>query len=435
MLSISLTALASTTLDKDILKDQDTFTKAREKGILYTLLVAFLGGILASLTPCVFPMIFITISFFGLQSGGIRSKTILLVLVYILGIAISYSALGVGAALSGNAFGAFLGNSYVIIGISILFAILGLAMFGVYEFQIPHFITNKIASSKRGLIGALVMGLLVGIIASPCVGPILLGILLYISTTKDPYLGLLFLFTFSTGMGVIFFIASLFPKILPKSGQWLLLVKNIFGVALFGVALWYLGAILSIKSVSIISGILLFILTIYIFIKVIKTKPTLIKKVLCYLLAIFTFILSGFFIIGLFIPYEYTSVAEYVMANLLQKDIHKVEWIYDIDLGLEKAKLEKKPIIIEFTSNVCIDCRKMEVTTFSDNRVLEEIKRFVALKVDIMDEKGSKFFKIYKFVGVPSTAFHNSDGDYLPKFSGEGFKSADELLNILQQIK
>src|SRR5689334_8910743 len=144
-------------------------------GLPLTLLILFVGGLALNLTPCVFPMIPITVGFFAMQSDGRRSRRFALSLAYVLGIVITYSALGVFAALSGKMFGSWLQSPAVLIGFAILMLILASSMFGVWEFRVPQFIANR-SAGRAGVFGALTMGLFVGIVAAPCVGPVVVAL-------------------------------------------------------------------------------------------------------------------------------------------------------------------------------------------------------------------------------------------------------------------
>lgn len=215
-----------------------------EQGLLAALLLVFIAGVLASLTPCVYPLIPITVGIFGARQADSRLHGFGLSIVYVLGIAVTYSILGVAAASLGTVFGGAMQNPWVLGAISLLFVVLGLSSLGVFEIRLPGGLQNKLSQTGgAGWAGAFVMGLVAGIIAAPCVGPIVAGILLYVAQQQDPVLGFGLLFTFAIGMGQLFLVLGTFSSLLnrlPKSGSWMEGVKLIFGVVFIAMALYYL---------------------------------------------------------------------------------------------------------------------------------------------------------------------------------------------------
>jgi thiol:disulfide interchange protein len=215
-----------------------------EEGLLAALLLVFLAGVLASLTPCVYPLIPITVGIFGAKQADTRLHGFGLSLVYAFGIAVTYSVLGVAAASLGTVFGGAMQNPWVLGAISLLFLVLGLSSLGVFEIRLPGSLQTKLSQTGgAGWAGAFVMGLVAGIIAAPCVGPIVAGILLYVAQQQDPVLGFGLLFTFAIGMGQLFLALGTFSSLLnrlPQSGSWMEGVKLVFGVVFIAMALYYL---------------------------------------------------------------------------------------------------------------------------------------------------------------------------------------------------
>ncbi|MEQ1875323.1 MAG: cytochrome c biogenesis protein CcdA, partial [Bdellovibrionia bacterium] len=222
------------------------FDQALAKGMFFTFLFVFLAGVATSLTPCIFPMIPITLAVIGAKTGGqtkVRSFT--LSLAYVFGIAITYACLGVLAAYTGALFGAALGNPWVVSAIAVMFVAMGLSMYGVFEFKVPAFIGDRLNNTKteRGFKGAFITGLIAGIVASPCVGPVLVSILTYVAQTQNLVLGFFLLFTFAMGVGQLFLVLGTFSSLtqsLPRSGGWMDAVKFLFGTTMIAMALYYL---------------------------------------------------------------------------------------------------------------------------------------------------------------------------------------------------
>lgn len=224
----------------------DRLQSALAGNVFYAFLIAFIAGILTSFTPCIFPMIPITISILGHDAEkNSRAENLLRSVLYVLGIAFTYSLLGVLAALTGNLFGNALSNKYVLIGMVLLFFTMALSMWGVFELQVPAFIRNKfgVGQTRQGYFGVFMMGLFAGIVASPCVGPVLVSILSYVSTTKNAALGFGLLFTYAIGLGLIFIAIGLFGQflsLLPRSGAWMNKIKFALGLLMLLTGIYYL---------------------------------------------------------------------------------------------------------------------------------------------------------------------------------------------------
>lgn len=215
-----------------------------EGGLLATLATVFLAGFLASLTPCVYPLIPITISVFGARGATSRRRSFALSLTYVLGIAVTYTALGLIAASFGTVFGGIMQNAWVLAGLAAVFILLGLASLGAFELALPSELQTRLSETGgAGYGGALSMGLVAGLIAAPCVGPIVAGILVYVAQQGSLWLGGLLLFDFAMGLGVLFVVLGTFSGLihsLPKSGAWMDGVKAVFAMIFFGIALYYL---------------------------------------------------------------------------------------------------------------------------------------------------------------------------------------------------
>src|SRR3981189_2016946 len=202
-----------------------------------TFAVLFLGGVLTSLTPCVYPLIPITVGIFGAGHTQHRSRSVALSATYVAGIAAMYSVLGVFAALSGKAFGAVLSSPAVVVLLAVFLVALAASMFGAFEIALPSGLQQKLSGVKgTGHAGAFGMGLVAGIIAAPCTGPVLAGVLAYVATQRSPVLGFWMLFTYALGMGLLFFVLGATSLRLPRSGAWMETVKSVLGVALLAAA-------------------------------------------------------------------------------------------------------------------------------------------------------------------------------------------------------
>src|SRR6185437_234458 len=220
-------------------------------GALGLLLILF-GGLALNLTPCVYPLIGVTIAYFGNEGGG-NARLLGLALLYVFGIAITFSILGVAAALSGGLFGAALQNPFVLGAIALMLFALAASSFGLFSLQPPQWMMRRVGVARPGFIGALLMGLGMGVVAAPCIGPIVLGLLLAVERSRDPFFGVALFFTLAIGMGLPYIglaLAAGSIRRLPRAGEWLGWVEQLFGFILAGLALYFLDPVVPNRWIS-----------------------------------------------------------------------------------------------------------------------------------------------------------------------------------------
>ncbi len=196
--------------------------------ILWTLLGIFVGGMALNLTPCVYPLLPITVSYFGGKSGQGQGRLLVHGLFYLTGLALTNSTLGVAAALTGGLMGALLQNPLVLITVAVVLVLLATSLFGFWELRLPGRLTQAASRSYAGYFGSLFMGLTLGVVAAPCIGPFVLGLLTWVASLGAPWLGFLVFFTLSLGLGLPLFILAMFSgslEKLPRSGEWMLWVR------------------------------------------------------------------------------------------------------------------------------------------------------------------------------------------------------------------
>lgn len=226
-------------------------TMIHERGLVLAMVSVFLLGLALNLTPCVFPMITITVSYFGAtaDSGRTRQQAFAGAAFYCLGIVASYTALGVFAAFTGGMFGAALQSQWVLVGIAGLLVALALSMFGLYEIRPPSFLVQRAAglSGRAGYLGVFLLGATLGIIAAPCIAPIAVALLTYVAATRQWW----WFAIFSAGLAAPYLVLGTYSSLLtrlPKSGTWMVNVKRIFGTALIAAAVWLLWPMIGPKS-------------------------------------------------------------------------------------------------------------------------------------------------------------------------------------------
>lgn len=387
-------------------------------GIVLSLLFIFLGGLALNLTPCVYPLIPITIGYFGGQSEGRTSRLFLLGILYVLGMALTYSVIGVVTALSGAVFGTLMQNTFVIIGIALLFIILALSQFGVYEFQLPNSWVEKAGGAKGGAYGAFFMGLTMGIVAAPCIGPFVLGLVTYVAAKGDPYYGFMMFFVLALGLGFPYLILALFSgkiKNLPRAGEWMEGVKHIFGFLLLGMAIYFVNPILpkTIQSYLLpVFGIIAALILLFLDKMGNKIKVFRLFKII-------------FSVVVL-------SVSIYA---LVPSEKEAPGWKIFNDASYETSLKNNERMIIDFYADWCIPCKELDAITFADKNVVEESKRFTAYKVDMtqtLSEETEKIRNKFNIVGMPTVLVINSKGEEVERLTG--FVNAKDFLQLLKKV-
>ena len=222
-----------------------SFTEITIKDITpFSYLLIFSGGVLTSFTPCVYPLIPVTIGYIGANSAGTKTRAFFLSLSYVLGIATVYSFLGTVAALGGKIFGEISANPWTYLVVGNIFLLLGLSMMGLFTFSFPGLLRlNGNVSVKRGILGAFAVGIAAGFIIGPCTAPILGAVLAYVGSRQNILLGVNLLFTYAFGMGLLLLLVGTFTGLaasLPKSGKWLNIIKKIFGLILIACAEYFI---------------------------------------------------------------------------------------------------------------------------------------------------------------------------------------------------
>ena len=416
------------------------FSEALEKGLPFVFLLVFVFGFLTSLTPCVYPMIPITLAILGACSKGqSKLKGFTISIIYVLGIATTYTSLGIVAALTGSVFGGILGNPFAISAIAFLFFLMGLSILGAFEIQVPDKWSQKLNQSDRGgLFVPFLSGVVAGVVASPCVGPVLFSILAFISQTQDVVLGGFLLFTFALGLGVLFIILGTFSQLInkvPKSGPWMESIKFIFGVAMFATALYFVEPIYPVWLWNLLAGFMLVgLASVYgAFDKVSgKGKSAKLKKgiMLGVLILGLAFLLKSIYPIS---ASTFTGKAGYEPST---KSSQKINWQdYSKEL-IEIAKKQKRPVFIDFYADWCAACVQMVRTTFKDPTVIEETKRFIAIKVDNTNSTplGDKALKDFGVVSLPTFIFIDSNGKVVEDLTLREFEDAELFVNRLKKL-
>lgn len=410
-----------------------SFEETLQTSLWLSFLSVFIAGILTSFTPCIFPMLPITISILGYHADKkSRLHNFSRALSYVLGIAITYSTLGVIAALTGSLFGSALTNKYVVTGFVVLFFTMALSMWGAFELQSPAFIRNRFGTGKsQGFFGAFIMGLVAGVVASPCVGPVLVSILSYVSTTKDVVLGFGLLFTFALGLGLIFIVIGIFSsalKLLPKSGRWMDFIKFVLGAGMWGAALYYAQFLMNDRWWTALIALSFVALAVW------KGAFSFHKKNYIrqsFLLALFIFSVTVL-ILSVFKP-QYLSSAFHINAE--QKPVGTQSWAAYSDEAIAAGQADNMPVMLDFFAEWCGACHELEDKTFSTPEFKELAKGFKLVRFDATEdtEQIQQVLKKYNVKGLPTVIFINRNGVLLKELTFTQFLEISELKPKMQE--
>jgi thiol:disulfide interchange protein DsbD len=411
-----LTAAPKGAQAKKPLLSSDVGGTLASRGLPLTLLAIFVLGLALNLTPCVYPLIPITIGYFSQQSGASRGRRVALSSLYVLGIAITYSALGVFSALSGKLFGAWLQHPGVLIFFALLMLVMASSMFGAFELSVPQFVSRR-SGGQAGLAGALTMGLLIGIVAAPCVGPFVISLIALVSSLQSPMLGFLMFFVLALGLGLPYLFLGIFSSsatALPRSGMWMVQVKKAMGFILIAMAFYFLRPLIG--EVAFQYGVAASLLIGSAFVLFARAQGAKVWRIGIGVLLL----LAG---VAFAVPRKHEA---------------GVQWEkYDAS-KLAAARAAGKPVVIDFYADWCLPCKELDVKTFSDARVVQELDRFVRLKADLTaaeDATTVELTKQYAIVGVPTIVLIDASGNEAASARLTGFEPADAFLQRAQSVK
>ncbi len=424
---------------KDFFSGRASLSAWLGQSLILTFFLVFLGGVLTSFTPCIFPMIPITMAILSGQEKRTAGRRFLYVLAYVVGIAVTYALLGFAAASSGQLFGSLSGNSWVLGSICVVTLVMALSMFGLFEIQTPLFLQNRFGRSggPPTLIRAFLAGLVAGVIASPCVGPVLVTLLSFVASKANPILGVLLLFTFAMGLGTIFLVLGIFEgalKKMPRSGPWMVGAKSILGIALMAVFLFYLGILVPDRVWEGALGILLVAFAswfgAFAVIKEFSKRKALQKGLWQAVLILgFGFLLNAFF--------QFSQSGPIVRVAEEGELIAQTEgWQPLTNESLAAARMSGQPVIVDFSADWCTACHEMDLLTFANPTVKSALKNFVLLRFDATrpSPELDAFQKEYQIFGLPTYLFFSKDGKPLPFLTLTSFESAKEFSKRLQKV-
>ena len=395
-------------------------------GLFWAFAGIFLIGLALNLTPCVYPMLSVTVSLFGNSSDSESklSSSFFMAFVYVMGIVFMYSVLGVAAAFTGALFGSWLQSPIVLAGIGVLIFGLALSMFGLYELQPPSSWMQSLSGTQRktgGVLGHFFSGLVVGVFAAPCIGPPIIALLAFVGSQGDPVFGFSIFFVMAFGLGFPYLILGTFSGLLskmPKSGTWMVWVKKIFGVVLVGVALFYIALAFfpgysfhMIIATVIIGGIYLGFL---------ESSGKGVKT--------FTRIKWG------------VGVAMLALGVMMLLNLQKegIEWEPYSDEKYTEAIENNQPVMMDFYADWCIPCLELDRSTFVDENVIEATMGFRRFKVDMTNyesDASQNLREEFDVAGVPTIVFIGPNGEEIKEARVVGFLNANAFLERVNMLR
>ncbi|MEY8215391.1 MAG: protein-disulfide reductase DsbD, partial [Colwellia sp.] len=358
----------------------------KQDSLLLTLVAFFVGGLLLSFTPCVFPMYPILTGIIVGQGEQLTTKkAFTLSFFYVQGMAVTYTLLGVVVALAGAKFQAVFQHPIVLIGLSVLFIFLALSMFGVFNLALPASWQNKLNSmsnqQKGGSItGVLMMGVISGLVASPCTTAPLTGALLYISQTGNVVLGASALYALSLGMGLpLLILGSSGGKLLPKAGAWMNIIKNIFGLLLLAVPIFLLERFIPEAASQALWALLILVSASYFYVanqNHAAAQDAQSVKGFWYGLRSLIIFLMLFF--GANLAYQLVFPSNTIVTNDAQHASFKqVTYLAQLQDEVKKANMQGKTVMVDLYADWCIACKEFEKYTFVDADVQKALSNSV----------------------------------------------------------
>ena len=427
---------------------------------LLVFLIAFLGGILDSMTPCVYPIIPVVISYMGAKSGSKKSAGFFLSLFFVVGLAITYSIVGLLASFLGGMFGVgdLAANPIVRAGIAIVFVVLALSMFGLWDMNLissdQQTKLMKKGKESKGILGAVIIGMVSGVVAAPCVGPVLAVLLMHVAAAGDMLYGWLLFTTFAFGLGILFLVLGTFSgaiNALPQAGAWMVNIKKFFGVVMIGAALFFVHIMLPDHIVYLLISILTLLLATFMG-AFNKLEPhSGFFKLLGKTISIFLLVVSIVFTLKTLA--HYTDLP-FGGSNAISQEQHIGEAhvpfnksdndIMIVENSIESIKGTDKLVMIDLWAEWCGNCLELDKVTWNDPEVVEFSKEnFIPVKLDFT-KKNSEFskkyinqYKEYGATNIPLILFIDENGEVVKKIQGlvEGERMLKKMKSIVKENK
>ncbi|MCH9005903.1 MAG: protein-disulfide reductase DsbD [Proteobacteria bacterium] len=412
----------------------------------------FIAGLGLAFTPCVLPLVPILSGIIAGEGDNVSPRRgFTLALSYVMGMAIVYTAAGVAAAAAGLQLQATFNQPWIIILFSGLFVVLALGMFGAYELQMPSALQSKLSSvsgnQRSGtMIGAFVMGALSSLIVTACVAPALIAALSVIAQTGDMLRGGSALFAMSLGMGApLLLVGAAQGKLLPKTGGWMVAVKNAFGFMMLALAVWMLSRILPGTVTMLLWAVLVFMAGVFMGgLTTLSTDSNVTQKLgkgFGFLAIIYGIILLLGALTGGSNPLQpLASINLGGSTSTVAEAEHdlpfrRIKTVDDLDRDVAAAAAEGKTVLLDFYADWCVSCKEMEAYTFTDDDVQAALSNTVWLQADVTanDEADQALLKRFGVFGPPTIIFFDADGQQRHGYEVVGYMKAQDFARHVRQ--
>ena len=408
--------------DLELTQQEQAALQYLEKGLLGAVIAFFLIGLALNLTPCVYPVIPLTVSYFGGKSDASRGSAFVNALFYQIGIAVAFAVLGLVSGLAGQQWGFLFQSPWFVVVIATIMLLMAASLFGSFEIAVPSWLLTKVSGTKEGTIGSFLMGLTAGVVIAPCAAGIIIGLVGLIAKLGLVVKGTLLFFVMGLGLGLPYLVLATFSGLLgklPQSGGWMLWVKKIFAFMLIGVALYFvlpqldrvigkLGFLLGITAVT--AGLLLGFLEHGMYSKTFGW----VRRIIGILLIVFgiSWINGG--------------------INAKKSDIN---WLHYENQTMQELMQDGKPVFIDFYADWCAPCKQLDRVTFTDKAVMAAAEDFTMLKVDCTkpDAATQTFMDQFKVTGMPTLVFISKSGRQIENLREIGFTPPDKFLQSMQE--
>lgn len=390
----------------------------------------FVFGLGLAFTPCVLPMLpLLSAIVIGKQQRPNIAKALLLSITYVQGMALTYTLLGLIVAAIGLPFQIALQSPPVLIGLSLLFTLLALSMFGLFEIRLPNSWQQKLdqlSQQQKGgsFASVFVMGMIAGLVASPCTSAPLSGALLYVAQSGDLLTGGLALYLLALGMGIPLILITLFGnRVLPKSGDWLLNVKTVFGFVMLALPVFLLSRVFPNAEIYLWSVLVMSFL-IWAYEKI--GSSTLWRKAIKALLLIVAIIAAK----------PFTDLVWQTPAQVQTENTHFTRISNFAELQQKLTASQGKKVMLDLYADWCVACKEFEKYTFPDTRVKAQLDKMVVLQVDMTrnSPENDELMKQFQILGLPTILFFDEHGKELTEKRVTGFMQAEPFLQWLKAL-
>ncbi len=417
--------------------EQDTLAQMLAEHHVGVVIATLFGlGILLAFTPCVFPMYPILTGIIAGHGARLSStKAFGLSMAYVQGMALTYTLLGLVVASAGARYQAILQSPAVLIGLALLFVLLSLSMFGLYQLQLPSRLQtrlNQASNQQQGgsYLGVFTMGLISGLVASPCTTAPLSGVLIYVAQSGDLLLGAAALYALSLGMGLpLLLLGTSGGKLLPKAGAWMDTIKHTFGFLLLSVSLMMLERIWAGPLLNLTWAAWALALIGYLTWRNYHSQASHWRAVRYGVLLCAAIASSGYGVQALRAPsaHQQQAVVPFTAIKSLQ----------DLELAVAEAQAQGKHVMLDLYADWCTACKEFEHKTFPAPEVTAHTAEMVLLQADLtrMDKIDQALMERYQVLGLPTLLFFNAQGQELSHLRVTGFMNAAPFAEHLARIK